>query len=298
MESLLDHLDLGTVTGRLIVTGLLIAIAVVIGTLVGRLGSRRSDDQYRRYYIRKGSHYVVGVIAAVGTGIVWRPFAGQLGIVVGLLSAGIAFALQNVIGSFAGGLNIVSSSVFRVGDRIELGGVAGDVIDLTPTRTRIMEIGSSVDSASWVHGRQYTGRIVSIANGAAFTQPVYNYSATFGFTWEEVTVPIAYRDNWKMADTIMLEEATLITASEDAAAALKEMVVRYPIARTEVASRVFARATDNYLELTARFIVPARQARQYHDRFTRAVLDRLEHSGITVASSTSDITLLTDVPAP
>ena len=78
-----------------------------------------------------------------------------------------------------------------------------------------MEIGSSEDEASWVHGRQYPGRIVSVANGAAFTQPVYNYSATFGFTREEVTIPIAYRDNWKMADTIMLDEATQITASED-----------------------------------------------------------------------------------
>ena len=119
MESLLNHLDHGTVTGRLIITGLLVVVAVVVGTVVGRLGSKRADDQYRGFYFRKGSHYAVGVIAAIGTGIIWRPFAGQLGIVVGLLSAGIAFALQDVIGSFAGGLNIIFSPYVDHGDRIQ-----------------------------------------------------------------------------------------------------------------------------------------------------------------------------------
>lgn len=155
-----------------------------------------------------------------------------------------------------------------------------------------MEIGSSEDETAWVHGRQYTGRIVSVANGAVFSSPVYNYSATFGFTWEEVTMPVVYRDDWVRADRIMLEEATAISASEGADSALRAMIDRYPVARTEVEPRVFAHATDNYLELTARFVVPVRQARQFRDQFTRAVLARFQHTGIAVASTTNDITLL------
>jgi small-conductance mechanosensitive channel len=90
-----------------------------------------------------------------------------------------------------------------------------------------------------------------ISNSATFGQSVYNYSAAFEFLWEEVTFPIAYRDDWRAAETILNEEVARISASEDARLAIAEMVRRYPVARTEVGSRVFISATDNYLELAA-----------------------------------------------
>lgn len=104
--------------------------------------------------------------------------------------------MQGAIGALAGWVN-VSGRIFRVGDRIQMGGVQGDVIDLTPLRIKILEIGSAAEDASWVKGRQYTGRIVAVSDKATFTEPVYNYSSVFEFIWEELTVPIAYRsDRW------------------------------------------------------------------------------------------------------
>ena len=64
-------------------------------------------------------------------------------------------------------------------------------------------------------GRQYTGRIVAISNKATFTEPVFNYSATFDFIWEEVMIPVSYRDDWRTAESIMNEEAVRISASDD-----------------------------------------------------------------------------------
>lgn len=292
MNSIIDHISNGTVTGKLVLTVALIAAATVIGTVTGGVWARRTGDIYRRFYIRKGVHYLFAIVAAIGVGIIWRPFAGQLGLVIGLISAGLALALQGPIGSVAGGINIMSGSIFRVGDRINLGGVSGDVIDITPTRTTIMEIGSSQDTTAWIHGRQYTGRIVSIANGAAFNEPIYNYSGNFDFVWEEITFTIPYWDNWRQADTIMTEEAIAIDSSEQAQRALEEMEARYPIARADVTPQVFMKATDNYLELAARFVVPVREARHYSNRYTRNVLNRFEQAGISVASTTSDVTVL------
>ena len=74
------------------------------------------------------------------------------------------------------------------------------------------------------------------------------------------------------------------------------MVERYPLARTEVESRVFVRATDNYLELAARFVVPVRRARWVKDELTRRVLDRLGMEGIPIASVTQNLTLRQDAP--
>ena len=233
----------------------------------------------------------MGALALIAVGILWRPFAGQLGLVLGLITAGLAFAMQEVIGALAGWFNIVSGSVYHVGDRVQVGGVRGDVIDITPLRTKVMEIGSATDPDAWVRGRQYTGRIVAISNKATFTEPVYNYSTQFDFIWEEVAIPVAYRDDWHLAEAIMTEEAVRISTSEEAEQALAEMLHRFPLARTEVEPRVFVRATDNYLELSARFVVPVRTARWGKDELTRRVLDRLDGAGITVASTTADVTI-------
>ncbi len=285
--------DNDSVGGKLVTTLVVTSIAVVLGALVGRVWSRRVADRYHKYYVRKIVHYVIAVVALIGLGIVWRPFAGQLGLVLGLTAAGLAFAMQELIGSVAGWFNIVSGSIFRVGDRVQVGGVRGDVIDITPLRTKVMEIGSSVGDDTWVRGRQYTGRIVSISNKATFTEPVFNYSTSFEFIWEEITIPIAYRDDWRLAEQIIAEETVRVSSSKEAEQAIAEMLHRYPVARTEVEPRVFIRATDDYIELAARFVVPVRTARWVKDDLTRHVLSRLERAGITVASQTQDITVRT-----
>lgn len=288
--------DNNSMEGKLVTTVVIVAIAIVVGTVLGRVWSRRVDDRYRKYYARKIVHYVVVAITVIGLGILWRPFAGQLGLVLGLMAAGIAIGLQDLIGSLAGWFNIQSGSIFHVGDRVDVGGVQGDVIDISPVRTKIMEIGSGLDNDTWVRGRQYTGRIVAIANKATFIDPVFNYSASFEFIWEEVMIPIDYRDDWHGAERIMTEEAKRVSSSAEAEQAIAHMIQRYPLARTEVESRVFVRATDNYLELAARFVVPVRKARWVKDELTRRVLDRLATEGIPIASTTQNLTLRQDTP--
>ena len=288
--------DNNSIEGKLVTTVVIVAIAIVVGTVVGRVWSRRVDDRYRKYYARKIVHYVVATSTVIGLGILWRPFAGQLGLVLGLMAAGIAIGLQDLIGSLAGWFNIQSGSIFRVGDRVDVGGVQGDVIDITPVRTKIMEIGSGLDDDTWVGGRQYTGRIVAIANRATFADPVFNYTASFEFIWEEVVIPIDYRDDWHGAERIMTEEAQHVSSSAEAERAIAHMIQRYPLARTEVEPRVFINATDNYLELAARFVVPVRRARWVKDELTRRVLDRLAMEGIPIASTTQNLTLRKDAP--
>lgn len=282
--------DTESVRGKLVTTAVIIAVFAVGGWFVGRVLASRTEDRYRKYYSRKTANVVATLITLIAAGIVWRPFAGQLGLVLGLITAGVAFAMQEVIGALAGWFNIVSGSIYRVGDRVQVGGVRGDVIDVTPLRTKVMEIGSSVEDTAWVRGRQYTGRIVAISNKATFIEPVYNYSAAFDFIWEEVTIPVSYAD-WRRAEDIMADEARRISSSEEAEAALGEMVRRYPVARTEVDPRVFVRATDNYMELAARFVVPVRMARWCKDELTRRTLDRFDAQGIAVASQTADLTI-------
>lgn len=277
--------------GRAVTTALIVVIGWALAALLSRLIRRRSSDAESRYYIRKAVRYAAGVLTVIALAVYWRPFGGQVATVIGLTAAGIAFAMQEAIGALAGFVNIQTGRIFRVGDRIQMGGVHGDVIDITPLRTRLMEIGSATDDKTWVRGRQHTGRVVSVSNKATFTEPVYNYSSLFEFIWEELTLPIPHTSDWKRAEEILLAEAVRISRIHGAGEGMAQMRRRFPVPETELEPRVFVRATDNWMELAARFVVPIRSARSLKDEMTRRVVDRLEAEGVEVASATMDLTV-------
>lgn len=223
----------------------------------------------------------------------------RAGIAFGLFGAGLAFALQEVLGAIAGWFNILLGGIYRVGDRIELAGVHGDVIDVTPLRTKLLEtgvadpppVGAPAATDYWVRGRQPTGRVVAISNKATFTSPVFNYSGAFGYVWQELVVPISYRSDWREAERILLDEARRASATEGAREAMEAMRQRYPLPQTELEPRVFVRATDNWMELSARFVVPVRQSRVALNDVYRRLRDRLDESGIEISSTTAEVTV-------
>jgi small-conductance mechanosensitive channel len=289
------------VTARVIASAVVVATAIVAGLVASAVASRRASDEYARFHYRRLVRFGATLVAVVALLVVWRRYVGHIGIFAGLFLAGLAFAMQEVIGALAGWFNIVSGRIYRVGDRIQLSDVQGDVIDITPLRTKILEIGSQpvgldTASGSWVQGRQLTGRIVSISNKATFEAPVYNFSATFDYVWEELTVPIPHDADWERAEEVMLEVARRVSATEGAERAIDAMTRHYPLPRAEVEPRVFMRLTDNYVELAARFVVPVREARVTKDRMARHIHTRLAEAGIPIASTTVDVTVRGEIP--
>lgn len=284
-------------SGRLVATIVVLAVVVLAAAGGGRLAASRGRDEFASYYYRHLARYgavFAGIVALV---VVWRSAIGHLALFGGLFAAGLAFAMQEVIGSVAGWFNIVSGGIYRVGDRVEIAGVKGDVIDITLLRTKVLEMGSSLpEEPSWVGGRQSTGRIVSISNKATFESPTYNYSAFFEFVWEELRIPVPYSADWRQAEQIVLEEARRVSASEGAREAMEAMRERYPIPAHEVDPKVYVTLTDNWVELAARFVIPVRKSRTIKDEMSRAIRDRFDEAGIVVASSTMDVTVYEPTP--
>lgn len=281
-------------TGKLVGTGVVVGASVLAVLLGQALARRRSDDRYSQFHLQRVIRYSVAIVAVVALLVLWRAFHGRTSLVVGIGIAGFAFALQEVIGAVAGWFNILSGHIYRVGDRIEVAGVHGDVIDVTLVRTKLLEICSTTpeeEPSSWVRGRQYTGRIVAFSNKATFTEPVFNYSSLLDFIWDEVTIPIPYRADWHEAERILQEEVERISASAAAQEAIEQMERRYPVPRAEVEPRVFVRMTDNWLELAARFVVPVRQSRTLKSDLARRVRERYDAAGIEIASTTMDVTV-------
>ena len=121
------------------------------------------------------------VLLLLGLASIWFDDPTRLTTALGLVTAGLAFALQRVVTALAGYVLILRGKTFNVGDRIVMGGVRGDVIALGFIQTTIMEMGQpppvqNADPAMWVQGRQYTGRIVTVSNAKMFDEPVFNYT--------------------------------------------------------------------------------------------------------------------------
>ena len=284
--------------GRLIATLVVLGVVVVVAAAGSRIAARRGHDEFSSYYYRHLARYGAVLAGLVALLVVWRGVIGHLAIFGGLLAAGLAFAMQEVIGSIAGWFNIVSGGIYRVGDRVEIAGVKGDVIDITLLRTKLLEMGSSLpEEPSWVGGRQSTGRIVSIANKATFDAPTYNYSQFFDYVWEELRIPVPYRADWKRAEQIMLEEAERVSDTEGAREAMASMTQRFPLPKHEVDPKVYVTLTDNWVELAARFVIPVRQSRPIKDEMSRAIRERFDSAGIEIASETIDLTLFRGDPS-
>jgi len=275
-----------------------IAIIWLIGWGIGALAGLilRSRSQRTAFWAKQGIHLFSAGLLIIGFCSIWFSNPTQLATVFGLFTAGLAFALQRVVTALAAYVVILRGKTFNVGDRIVMGGVRGDVIDLGFIQTTIMEMGEPPaeqgdQPAMWVKARQYTGRIVTITNDKIFDTPVYNYTREFPYIWEEMHIPVSYQTDLPRTEEIILAAARKYTAkfSEVGEQGLTELEHRYYVRRSDLEPKIFLTLTDNWIQLAVRFLVSEHGVRQVKNDMSREILAGFSAAGIGIASSTYDI---------
>jgi small-conductance mechanosensitive channel len=284
---------------KLVFTLIFIALLLLLGSLARWLSNRVLGGREReqaKFWTRQAIKLATAVLMILGLLSIWFEDPARLATALGLVTAGLAFALQKVVTAVAGYFVILRGKTFNVGDRIVMGGVRGDVIALGFSQTTIMEMGQpppvqGADPAMWVKSREYTGRIVTVSNAKIFDEPVYNYSRDFPYLWEELSLPIAYSSDRSRAEQILLEvaERHTVPISDLSQEALEEMQRRYAVKAAEMRPKVYYRLTDNWLELTVRFIAKDHGIRGLKDAMSRDMLKALDEAGIGMASATFEI---------
>lgn len=281
---------------KLLFSLVLILLFLIVQRVLRAVGLLLGSHERMRFWYRQTVGVVTTVLLVLGLISIWFDKPGNLATAVGLVSAGLVFALQQVVTAVAGYVVILRGQTFNVGDRIRMGGVRGDVIALNFIQTIIMEMGEppavqTEAPAMWVMGRQFTGRIVSVSNSMIFSEPVYNYSRDFPLIFEEMDLPIAYDADRERAERILLDVAEKHTRRlrEEAEGAIQTMMQRYAMPPADLGPRVFYRITDNWLELGLRFVAPAHGARELKDAMSREILAAFDEAKIGIASGTYDI---------
>ncbi|HTV08464.1 MAG TPA: mechanosensitive ion channel domain-containing protein [Candidatus Aquilonibacter sp.] len=270
----------------------LYALSKILRFLARSVGGER---QKTAFWAGQGISLTTFILAILGFCSIWFDNPARLTTGVGLVSAGVAFALQKVITSFAGYFVILRGKTFNVGDRIKMGNVRGDVISLNFIQTVIMEMGEppsvqNEDPGMWVQSRQYSGRIVTVANSKIFEDPVYNYTRDFPYIWEEMHFPIQYGDRQR-AEPIILDAIAHHTQdiAELAQPELEKIKARFFIEAADLKPRSYMRITDNWIEFTVRFLVHTHKIRTVKDAISREIMDGLDAAKIGIASGTYNI---------
>jgi small-conductance mechanosensitive channel len=275
----------------LAVLALVMGVRALLGVVVG-LGTGVSR---RSIWTRKSIRLAFGGISVLLLLSIWFDKPERFATFTGLLAGGIAFASQNAVLSMAGYFVIVFGKVFDLGDRIQLGDVRGDVLDIGLFKTTVMEMGVPSlmfpDPHSWVASRQYTGRVVTITNAEIFKQPTYNYTRNFNFLWEELRLPLRYGTDVARAEAIALEAVREATTGiiQEGHRELENMRERYLIHAADLEPRAFLRLTDNWMELSVRFLVKTYGIREAKDVISRRILERFNEEGIELASATVEL---------
>ncbi len=248
-----------------------ILLFVLKSILLSFLHHRISDAMsfYRTKRVVNGISFFIFTLFLM---IIWVETGSNFLTFFGLFSAGLALALKDILLNIAGWLYILIRQPFYVGDRIEIAGIKGDVIDQNLFKFRVIEIGN------WVHAEQSTGRIIHIPNYKIFTDAMANYSIGFEYIWDEIRVLVTFESDWRRAKDILWEVIRDISDDlvEEVRKEIKETSKKYMVYYNNLTPIVYTEVVDSGVQLTMRYICKPKMRRVNNERIWEAVLERFE----------------------
>ncbi len=213
----------------------------------------------------KGTQYGFFVSIFLLLSLIWIPSVGNIGAFLGIVSAGLAIALKDPIVNLAGWIFILLRRPFNVRDRIQIGQLAGDVVDVGIFQITMLEIGN------WVAADQSTGRVLHIPNGKVFIEPIANYTQGLAVIWNEISSTVTFESDWKKAKEILLaiaekyNEADVQPPQQN----LRDFMITY----THFSPNIYTTIGENGVILTMRYLCKPRERRTSENQITEEILE-------------------------
>jgi len=293
MQEVLDFFNRPVVVKIFTILLWLVIILFSIGFL-RKILKRRIEDTAIRYKAQKGIE-IIGYVLIILLLVISFTLddVKDYTIIIGLFTAGLTFTLQELILSIAGSFYIFFVRVYKPGDRIEINGIKGDVIDIDSIYTTIMEMGE------WVSSDNYSGRIVKISNSFVFKGPIKNYSMDFPFVWDELNILITFESDVETAKRIVLDIANsqLSEYAKNSLAKWEEMVERYYIENATIEPTIAIRLTDNWIELNLRYITDYKKRRATKHLLYKSIEQAIAQTdgNVNLASTTLQLLKIPEV---
>jgi small-conductance mechanosensitive channel len=270
---------------------------IFLGAMAWRwITNRYVTDIRRRGQVMAARRLVLGLIVLVVVLINFSDEIGSAATVVGFAAAGIAVALQNVILSIAGYFFLIGRFGIKAGDRVQIGGVTGDVIDIGLVKLSLMELGG----AGTHH--EPTGRVAVFSNAIVF-QPSGNFfkqAPGTSFVWNEVRLTLAPNIDYRLAEKRLLEVV------DEVFARYRDRVMRdyrhlerdlnIMLETPKPQSRLYLSKAG--LEIVIRYPAETYSAPQITDEISRRVLDAIDREPSLRMAPQGTANIESQVPPP
>jgi small-conductance mechanosensitive channel len=278
MKTIREFLNTATGISIEVLDKILLSLAIVLVLWLFQLAILRvvwhqTKDVKTRYQWKRSLSLIIPFISVILVGSIWIQAFRQFGAFLGLFSAGLAIALKDPLTNLAGWFFIVFRKPFIVGDRIQIGKHAGDVIDIRMFQFTILEIGN------WVDADQSTGRIIHLPNGKVFQEAQANYSTGFEYIWNEIPVNITFESNWEKAK-ILLQQIVNQHAEHIGKEAEKEIFRasrNYMIYYKHLTPIVYTKVKEFGIQLNIRYMCNPRQRRGTENEIWQEILTRFKN---------------------
>ncbi len=236
------------------------------------------------YAAAKQSWRFISYLVWIGTivGVVAYLFGFEnLALSLGLASAAFVYVMQTPIINAMGWMYIAYSKIYRIGDRIQMDEIRGDIVDITIMHTNIREI------SGWLGGDIHTGRVISIPNKRVLEGDIRNYTAQSNYIWDSVNVSITYESDHLKAKRIIEEEIERVVG-EDMKKLPREIkkMADFPELAGRFITRptVFMKLADSSVTMEGIYAAPSDRRFQIHSEITENILRRIsETDGVSVA---------------
>ncbi|MFO0548947.1 MAG: mechanosensitive ion channel family protein [Polyangiaceae bacterium] len=251
---------------KAILTALVVAAYIFVRRAANTLISKQVDDAATRFRFVRAARLGLVLASLAVVARVWFQGDSGIGTWIAFISAGVAVSLQDPLESLAGWVYVVTNRPFRVGDRVQIGEHAGDVVDIRPFSFTLLEIGN------WVNADQSTGRLIHVPNGWLFKHSVAGYDHGFPFIWNEIAVTVTFESDWRAAKRCLegiLDEHAEKVDEADVVRASEAMHIQF--ARTTPV--VWVDTVGEGVRLTMRYLCRPRTRRVSTSQIWEAILD-------------------------
>src|SRR3954470_21968550 len=215
-------------------------------------------------------------------------YSHDLALFAGFTAVALAVALRKPLQAFAGFLAIVFGRRFGRGDRIELGGVRGEVLRVGPLATTLIE-GPLLEVGRPADAGKPGGRIVAVSNAALFEGPVFKNAGDFDYVFGEIALPLKYDVDLRTAERVCLEAARAATVEVVQEARARLGAAPRSFGPDDLDPRVYVRLTDNWIEVSVRFLSRPLAVRELKDRISRRLFSAFQEEGISIATTSMEV---------
>jgi small-conductance mechanosensitive channel len=260
---------------------LIVLMVYIADRWIDRYLAERGQERTRLHTLRAVIRFAIQAVGVVLIALVILGAPQQTTTFLGLAGAGLTVAMKDFIVAFFGWFVLMGKNGLRVGDWVEINGVAGEVVEINLLRTVLLETGN------WTDTGHPTGRKVAFVNSYAIEGHFFNFTTSGQWMWDElqITVP-PNQDPYPLLDAI---QKTVTKETEtNAAAAEKEWknaASNYKVSSVSAAPTVNLRPTPTGVEIHVRYIARAQERSAIRTRLNQALVELLHHRDLDKTES-------------